>query len=285
VTAPDSRTFETAAGHERLVEEAAASVRARLGGDAPPILVVAGSGLGRFATTLEDASSVSYSDLANFPSSTVVGHAGQLVWGRVGGRPVIVMSGRKHLYEGVDPRAAVLPLRALIAAGVRVVILSNAAGALNKRFAPGDLMLINDHVNFQFRNPLVGPNVGEGPRFPDLSAPYSPDLMDTARQAALTGGIRLHEGVYVAVSGPSYETQAEVAMLRQFADAVGMSTVPEAVTAIQCGARVLGISLITNSLVRKTGVVTTHEEVIEAGRAAGETFCRLVAAIIRGIRD
>lgn len=271
---------ELAHDYDRLVAEAADCASEQLGG-VPPVLVVAGSGLGAFADLLADARSVGYGDLEHFPESTVVGHAGRLVKGRAGGREVVVMAGRKHIYEGVEPRVAVLPLLALVKAGVRVVILSNAAGALNKLFTPGDLMLINDHINNQFLNPLVGANYGGGPRFPDMSAPYDPELMALAKEAALAAGVDLKEGVYIANTGPTYETQAEVGMLRQLGDAVGMSTVPEAIAALHAGARVLGISMITNSLVLSTDVKTTHDEVIEVGKAGGERFCRLVEEILR----
>jgi purine-nucleoside phosphorylase len=192
------------------------------------------------------------------------------------------MNGRKHLYEGVAPQDTVRPLRALLKAGVKTVVLSNAAGGLNVKFNVGDLMLILDHVNFQFRNPLVGPNIDElGPRFPDMSQPYSRRLQDLARRAAAEEKIILREGVYIAGLGPSYETQAEVMMLRQFGDAVGMSTAPETLAAVHGGAEVLGVSVITNSLVHKSDVITSHEEVIQIGREAGEKFARLVKQIVQ----
>lgn len=264
-----------------MIEEAAESVRQALGG-IPPTLVVTGSGLGPFADQVEGATTVDYGSLKHFPTSAVVGHAGKLVKGTVAGKPVLVMSGRKHLYEGVDVKAATLPLRALLHAGVRTVILSNAAGALNPKFSVGDLMLITDHINNQYRNPLLGKNLDDmGPRFPDMSEPYSRDLQELAREAALEEGVALREGVYVANLGPSYETHAEVQMLRQFADAVGMSTVPENLVAVHAGARVLGISLISNSLVRRTRDEVTHDEVMETAREASERFCRLVAGILR----
>ncbi len=263
------------------IDEAAASVRTALGGDVPTTLVVAGSGLGGFAKTLANPVTIGYGDLKHFPVSTVVGHAGTLVKGLCAGKPILVMNGRKHLYEGVDVNVAVLPLRALLRAGVKTVILSNAAGGLNVKFNVGDLMLITDHVNNMYRNPLIGPNLDEvGPRFPDMSEPYSRELQALARAVALDLGVTLREGVYVGNLGPSYETQAEVQVLRTFADAVGMSTVPETTVAVHAGARVLGISLISNSLVLRTDAKTTHEEVMEAGKAAGDTFCRLVTGIM-----
>ncbi len=273
--------LDNVAEHERLIREASASVRESVG-DVPRVLVVAGSGLGALADRLEDARSVGYDKLLHFPASTVTGHAGRLAWGTLGGRRVLVMSGRKHVYEGVDVRETVLPLRALIVAGVETVILSNAAGGLSRQLPPGSLMLINDHVNMQFRWPLSGTNLDSlGPRFPDMSAPYDPELMALARRTAVELGIALGEGVYLALTGPTYETQAEVGMLRIFADAVGMSTVPETLAGVHAGARMLGISAITNSHVQRTVSVTTHEEVIEVGKQVSEKFCQLVEGIIQ----
>jgi purine-nucleoside phosphorylase len=173
------------------------------------------------------------------------------------------------------------PLRTLLRMGTKVVILSNAAGALSRFFTPGDLMLITDHINFQFRSVLLGPNLDSiGPRFPDMSEPYDRGLQKIARDVAVEQGIVLREGVYFAVTGPSYETQAEVQMMRQMADAVGMSTAPETIAAVHAGAKVLGISAITNSLVLKTGAITTHDEVMETGRQVAATFGGLVEGII-----
>jgi len=265
---------------DQALTEATASVRGALGA-IPSVLVVAGSGLGGFAGSLSGSKEVSYEDLRHFPASTVSGHAGKLVKGLCAGREILVMNGRKHLYEGVEAKVAAGPLMALLAGGVKTVILSNAAGGLNVKFAVGDLMLISDQINFQFCNPLIGSNnEALGPRFPDMSAAYDPELRALARQAAADHGIALREGVYWSNLGPTYETQAEVQMLRQFADAVGMSTAIETIAAVHAGARVLGISLITNSLVQRTDAVTTHEEVMETGRHAGETFTRLVTAIV-----
>ncbi|MBI1290678.1 purine-nucleoside phosphorylase [bacterium] len=262
------------------IEEAAASI-VGVFGQIPKTLVVAGSGLGGFTATLTETREASYDKLRHFPVSTVVGHAGKLVLGKADGHPVIVMSGRKHLYEGVDPKLAVLPLRALLKAGVKTVILSNAAGCVNPRFSTGEMMLITDHVNNMMKNPLIGPNFPElGARFPDMSEPYSRRLQKLALQCAAEKGIVLREGVYIANLGPTFETQAEVMMFRMMGDAVGMSTVPETIAAIHAGAEVLGISLLTNSHVERASTVTTHEEVMEIGRQAADRFNRLITAII-----
>lgn len=270
----------TAADYQTMLADAAEVLRGRLG-KIPSTLVVTGSGLGPFANEVEDALVTPYEELRHFPASTVQGHAGKLVKGALDGRPILVMSGRKHLYEGIDIRLATLPLRALLACGVKTVVLSNAAGGLNRTFDVGDLMLITDHINNQFQNPLIGPNLDDlGPRFPDMSEPYSRELGQIARDVAREQGIILREGVYVANTGPSYETYAEVHMLRQFADAVGMSTVPENLLAVHAGAQVLGISLITNSLVNRTRDTVTHDEVMETAALATQRFCRLVRGVL-----
>lgn len=270
----------TAAEEAQLISEAAESIRENLGG-IPDTLVVTGSGLGPFADHVTEAKAVDYGALRHFPVSAVTGHAGKLLTGKAGNKPVVVMAGRKHLYEGIDPKIAVLPLRALLKLGVRTVILSNAAGALNRTFAVGDLMLITDHVNMQFRNPLIGANLNDlGPRFPDMSEPYSHELRNRALESARELGITLRQGVYIANMGPSYETYAEVEMLKMMGDAVGMSTAPETLAARHAGARVLGISLISNSLVNRTNDEVTHDEVMETAAIASGKFCRLVEHIV-----
>jgi len=268
------------------IDESAAWIRSRFQ-PAPRIAVVAGSGLSNYAQTLATRTASPYASIPNFPQSTVAGHAGELVAGRVRdaeGPAVLVMNGRSHIYEGHDAPAATLPLRAILKAGAEIVILSNAAGGLNRFFVPGDIMLIADHINFQFRNPLVGPNLDAlGTRFPGMSAAWDPELRAVARRAAIECGVPLREGTYISVTGPSYETQAEVQMFRVWADAIGMSTVPENLAAVHAGARCLGLSVITNSLVLKTDKVTTHEEVMETGRRVAVSFQRLVDAIILAI--
>lgn len=280
---PESYAFDSI-DEQRRIDEAAAVLSTRLAngaGGVPEVLVVAGSGLGGFAARVQGALTIPYEAVPHFPQSTVAGHAGKLVAGTVAGHRVVVMSGRKHLYEGVETRVTVRAMRALIRAGVKTVILSNAAGGMNRLFKPGDLMLINDHINAQWRFALAGPNLDQmGERFPDMSAPYDRGLLAKARAAALRIGLKLHEGVYLALSGPTYETPAEVLAYRFMADAVGMSTVAETTAAVHAGARVLGVSAITNSHVLKTGVVTSHEEVMEVGRAVGEAFGNLVEAVI-----
>jgi len=276
----DTHVLDNTEKHLALINESSEFLKKKIG-TVPEILIIAGSGLGGVVEHVKNAQEVGYEEIPNFPKSTVVGHAGKLVWGKIGDKDVLVMAGRKHVYEGADVRETVLPLRSMIKAGVKNVILSNAAGGLNKTLKPGDLMLIDDHVNFQFKNPLIGANLEElGPRFPDMSDPYNKDLRAMARECALDLKINLKEGTYIALTGPSYETQAEVGMFKMLGDAVGMSTVPECIVANHAGARVLGISAITNSHVLVAGVKTTHEEVIEIGKAVGDAFCNLVARIV-----
>ncbi|MGI8908433.1 MAG: purine-nucleoside phosphorylase [Candidatus Sumerlaeaceae bacterium] len=250
-------------------------------------LVIAGSGLGGFVRTVQPITTLSYAELPHVGASTVVGHAGNLIYGTVqfgnGPTQLLVMAGRRHLYEGITAHASTLLLRALLLAfpTLDTVIISNAAGGLNRSFEVGDLMLLSDHVNWTSRNPLLGPNNDEwGTRFPDLSNVYSRRLRDLAKAVALENGIQLREGVYIAGHGPSYETRAEVNMLRNIigGDAVGMSTVPEALICAHMGREALGISFISNLLTEPA--VTTHEEVMENARKVEEKFCRLLTALI-----
>jgi purine-nucleoside phosphorylase len=263
------------------VQEAAAFLSRNLD-CAARVLVIAGSGLGGFVRSVAVEKSLSYSEVPHFGASTVAGHAGQLVQGRSGQAPLLVMNGRRHLYEGISPQQATLLLRAvLLAFPVQTVIVSNAAGGLNPKFQVGDLMLISDHINWMFRNPLIGRNVDAwGPRFPDASELYPRELRQFAKEVALEVGVALREGVYLGGLGPSYETRAEVHMLRAIhgADAVGMSTVPETLVCAHMGRRVLGISYISNLLTQPA--VTTHEEVMENARLVEEKFTRLLGALV-----
>lgn len=263
------------------IEDAAKFLAERLD-STPKILVIAGSGLGGFVRSVTVEKTISYSDVPHFGASTVAGHAGVLVQGAVNNTPVFVMNGRRHLYEGISPQQSTLLLRALLAAfPVQVVIISNAAGGLNPKFQVGDLMLISDHINWMFTNPLIGKNAQEwGPRFPDASELYSQELRQKAKRVGLEVGVLLREGVYLGGLGPSYETRAEVHMLRAIhgADAVGMSTVPETLVANHMGRRVLGISFISNLLT--VPAVTTHEEVMENARLVEEKFTKLLTALI-----
>lgn len=231
----------------------------------PAVGMVLGSGLGDFADTLEDAVRIPFSQIPNFPLPTVPGHVGVLVFGKKQGKEVVVLQGRIHFYEGLPQSEITLPIRVLAAIGVKTLILTNAAGGVNTSFSPGDLMLISDHINYSFSNPLIGPNLDDfGPRFPDASDIYTARLRASVQKAAASAGLRLQEGVYMMFSGPSYETPAEIRMARILgADAVGMSTVPEALVAAHCGMQVLGISCITNMAAGVLPQKLDHAEVME----------------------
>ncbi len=247
----------------------------------PDLALVLGSGLGALADEVEGAVTLSTADVPHYPQSTVEGHAGRLVLGHLAGRAVLVIQGRVHLYEGHDARDVSFPVRLAHALGVRGLVLTNAAGGINPSFGPGTLMLISDHLNLAFANPLAGP-VGEGEtRFPDLSNPYDEAWREQARAVALEQRIPYREGVYVWTSGPSYETPAEIRFFaRAGADAVGMSTVPEAIQAAALGLPVLGISTITNPAAGLQDVPLDHADVLEVGRQVRDRLAAWVRAIV-----
>jgi purine-nucleoside phosphorylase len=263
------------------VEEAAAAVRARCS-RLPETAIVLGSGLGDFADTLLDAIATPYGDLPYWPASKVVGHAGRLVIGRVGGRQVAALSGRAHFYEGHELSTVVFATRVMGRLGAKQIILTNAAGGINTLFSQGALMIIDDHINLLGSNPLVGPNDERfGPRFPDMSEVYSRRLRGIADAAAKAKGVPVSHGVYVAVHGPSYETPAEIRFFRTIgADAVGMSTVPEAIAARHMGMEVLGISCITNMAAGVLPQPLVHDEVMETARRVRGSFIALLEGII-----
>jgi purine-nucleoside phosphorylase len=268
------------------LDEAVRLVRSRtpLG---PSIGLVLGSGLGAFARTLDEAVAIPYSEIPGFPASTAVGHRGELVIGKAGDVPLAVMSGRVHLYEGYSPAEVVFPVRVLGRLGARILILTNAAGSVNTGFTPGDLMVIDDHINLTGVNPLVGPNEDQlGERFFDMTEAYDPELRRIAEGACADAGVASRRGVYLALSGPSYETPAEIRMLRTLgADAVGMSTVPEVLAARHMGIRVLGLSCITNMAAGVAGNKLDHREVLEVGErvrgALGDVLGRIVRTAAR----
>jgi len=247
-----------------------------------PIGVVLGSGLGAFADTLDHRKETPYSEIHGWPVSTAAGHAGKLVAGRIGKTEVIVLAGRAHLYEGYSAAQVTFGIRELARRGVRSLVLTNAAGGINLEYRPGDLVLISDHINLMGANPLTGPNDDAlGPRFPDMSEAYSREYRETAKLAAKDLGIPLREGVYAALSGPSYETPAEIRYLRIIgADLVGMSTVPETIVANHMGMRVLGISCVTNMAAGILAQKLVHSEVIETGERVKETLIALLRGIV-----
>lgn len=261
------------------IQEAAAAVRAR-DGRTPDVAIVLGSGLGSFADGLSEPTVIPYGELPQFPISTVSGHAGRLVIGRSGGRVVAAMQGRVHRYEGWPLPAVVFPVRVLHALGARALVLTNAAGAV--QLAPGSLMSISDHINFVGENPLEGPNDPRlGTRFPDMSTAYHPDLRAALARVAKASGILLHEGVYAYSRGPSYETPAEIRALRMLgADAVGMSTIHEAIAAAHLGLPCCGVSCITNLAAGISPTPLSHVEVEETARRVRDTFTALLAAAV-----
>ena len=263
------------------VEEAAQSLRARCGA-LPETAIVLGSGLGDFADTLLEAIATSYGEIPHWPASKVVGHAGRLVVGSVARHRIAALAGRVHFYEGHDLGTIVFSTRVMARLGVKRLILTNAAGGINTGFAQGALMIIDDHINLLGSNPLVGPNDDRfGPRFPDMSEVYSKRLRAIADEAARAKGVAVSHGVYVAVHGPSYETPAEIRYLRTIgADAVGMSTVPEAIAARHMGLEVLGISCITNMAAGVLPQPLVHDEVMETARRVRGSFIALLEGII-----
>jgi len=264
------------------VQAAASVVRAAIGDRAPKVGLILGSGLGGFAERLGDSVAIDYATIPGFPVSKVQGHAGRLVVGERGGAMCVAMQGRTHLYEGHSAAEIAFPARVLVALGARVLVVTNAAGGLNPTWAPGTLMLIRDHIDLLRDHPLRGPNDDRlGPRFPDMTRAYAPELRALVKDVAVAQRIALEEGVYVAMPGPTYETPAEVKMLQLLgADATGMSTVPEVIVARHMGARTIGISCITNQAAGITGAPLSHAEVTETATRVRSTFEGLLDGIL-----
>jgi purine-nucleoside phosphorylase len=277
------RTTRRGAGSSPFAQSAQAAKyilgRTRL---RPRVAVVLGSGLGAFAEKLTDAARLEYRKIPHFPVSTAIGHAGRLVIGKVNGVAVAVMQGRVHFYEGYSLEQVVFPMRVLAQLGVRAAILTNAAGGISPEYHPGCLVLLRDHINLQGSNPLIGPNDDRfGARFPDMTQVYAETYRQFAREEAGELGMEIFEGVYAAVSGPSYETPAEIRYLRTIgADLVGMSTAPEAIAAAHLGIPVLGISCVTNMAAGIIDRPITAEEVLEIGEASGKRLAALLGAVI-----
>lgn len=267
--------------HEQL-HETASVIQQRNPGFHPKVGIILGSGLGDFADGFADKVVIPYKDLPHFPTSSVPGHAGRLVLGKVGGEPVVAMQGRVHYYEGFTPAQVAFPARVLCALGIRTLVVTNAAGGVNLSFRPGDLMVITDHLNLSGWNALVGHNDDRvGPRFPDMSSAYTPELRDELLGCASRLKIPLKQGVYAMQSGPSYETPAEIRMLRVLgADAVGMSTVPEVVAASHMGVAVAGVSCITNLAAGIGHKPLSHEEVAETANRVKDVFASLLTEFL-----
>ena len=251
----------------------------------PEIALVLGSGLGKLESVITEKTEINYQDIPHFCSSTAPGHAGKLIFGKLGAVEVVCMQGRIHYYEGYGMEQTVYPVRVLAKMGIKYLLLSNASGGINLSFKPGDLMLLTDHINFMGINPLVGANEASfGVRFSDMSYAYNPALRQIALEAAAELGEDLKQGVYLACSGPSYETPAEIRMFRQWgADAVGMSTVPEVIVANHSGLKTLAISCVSNMAAGILDQPLTEEEVLETGEKSSQRFCALMTRIVEKI--
>lgn len=263
------------------INEAVSYIESKIN-EKPEIGMILGSGLGILADEIENPIAIKYGEIPHFPQSTVEGHKGQLVIGKLEGKTVIAMQGRFHYYEGYSIQDVTFPVRVMNALGIDKLIVTNAAGGSNKEFEPGDLMLITDHINFAFNNPLIGKNHEElGPRFPDMSHAYNLELMDVARKSAKELNLAIKEGTYMFFTGPTYETPAEIRMAQILgADAVGMSTVPEVIAAVHSGIKVLGISCITNMAAGILDQPLDHSEVIETTVRVKEEFIGLVKKVL-----
>jgi purine-nucleoside phosphorylase len=262
---------------------AADALRSRLGGT-PEVTVILGSGLGHLAEDVRDPVVVPFTDVPGFPSTGVAGHAGEYVFGTLGGRSVLLQGGRFHVYEGHPMSIVAAPVRLAAALGIRYLILTNAAGGVDPRLEPGDIVLIEDHLNLMFRSPLIGPRQANEDRFPTMSDPYDPELCRIALEAAATLDIPLRKGIYAALTGPSYETAAEIRMLgRLGADVVGMSTVPEVLTARALGLRCLAFSVVTNKGTGLSDVPLTHVDVLEVGARAGRLLGRIIEQVLTAL--
>jgi purine-nucleoside phosphorylase len=267
--------------YRRQVEEAAASIQERTGVK-PLAGIILGTGLGALGNEIEVETTIPYDEIPGFPLSTVESHHGRLLLGRLNGMPVVAMQGRFHVYEGYSAQQVTFPVRVMASLGIKFLFVSNAAGGMNPHYRKGDMMLITDHINLQGVNPLIGPNIDEwGPRFPDMSEPYDLELRSIAESEALKLGIKLQQGVYVAVTGPNLETRAEYRFLRLIgADAVGMSTVPEVIVARHMGLRVMAMSVITDECFPECLAPMTLQDVLEAAAKAEPNLTAVMKAVI-----
>lgn len=268
------------------IEEAVAAIRARVDA-APDVALILGTGLGGLADAIDVHVAIPYAHLPHFPESTVESHAGRLLIGSVAGRSVVALQGRFHRYEGYSLQTVTFPVRVMHALGAEVLAITNACGGLNPLWAAGELMVIDDHINLLGDNPLIGPNLDDlGPRFPDMSAAYDPELKRAAEAAALALGVPLRRGVYAAVTGPNLETRAEYRMLRTIgADVVGMSTVPEVIVARHMDMRVLGLSVITDMCLPDALAPTGIDEIVRTARAAEPALVNLMTRVLRDLGD
>jgi len=268
----------------QAAREVAEAMREKLQLQAPVLAMILGSGLGKIAASLESPRKVSYSDIPGFPQVSVIGHAGEATAGKLEGREVLVFSGRPHMYEGNPAQMVAFPVRVLHALGAKVLFLSNAAGGIRRSYRAGDLMIIEDHINLMSQNPLTGPLQEGDDRFPDMSEAYDAQLRKLMREAAPDLSVTVHEGVYAGLSGPSYETKAEIRMLERLgADAVGMSTVPEVIVARALGMRVAAVSCIANVASGLSSLPVSHSEVLDTTGRVSDQFVKLIRALVRAL--
>jgi len=252
----------------------------------PEIGIILGTGLGSLGDYIEKVSVIDYADIPEFPVSTVFGHAGRLILGNLEGKKVVAMQGRFHYYEGYTMQEVTIPVRVMEKLGVKLIVISNACGGLNPSFNAGDIMIMTDHINFIGTNPLIGPNLDDfGPRFPDMSEVYDKGMVELLEKIAVSQGIKVHKGVYGAVSGPNYSTKAELSMMiRLGCDTVGMSTIPEAIVARHCGLKVAGLSCITDMSIPETMVPPTHEEIVKVADSIKPKFVSLVKQFVKEVQ-
>ncbi|MCR9130944.1 MAG: purine-nucleoside phosphorylase [bacterium] len=275
--------MDTVAEFRKKRDEAVHYLTHEIGDFKPEYLLILGTGLGQLAEEIDVLKAIEYDQIPHFPVSTVESHHGRLLFGHLGGKPVVAMQGRFHYYEGYTMQEIVFPVRVARNLGVQTLIVSNACGGLNPNFQRGDIMLINDHINFLGDNPLIGPNDDElGPRFPDMSEPYTERLIETAENVALDLSIKMHEGIYLAISGPMLETKAEYRYMRQLgADVVGMSTVPEVISAVHMGLEVLGISVITDECFPDALEPVSLDDVLEAAGMAEPKMTQVIIGVLK----
>lgn len=266
------------------IQESAQAIRAK-SDFKPDVLVILGTGLGNLAKKIKAECEISYEEIPHFPSSTVESHSGQLILGELAGKKVAAMEGRFHFYEGYSFEEVTFPIRVIKELGANTLIVSNAAGGLNLSYGKGDLMLIDDHINFMGTSPLVGPNDERiGPRFPDMAEPYSKELLKVASEVAKQAGIKVHQGVYISVTGPNLETRAEYRMMRNFgADVVGMSTVPEVIVGVHMGMKILGVSVVTDLCDPDNLEPVDIKEIIQTANEAGPKLDKLIEGVISKI--
>lgn len=267
------------------IEKATEYIKEKSGFE-PEIGIILGTGLGSLGDYIDEVSVIDYSDIPEFPISTVFGHAGRLILGYLEGKKVVAMQGRFHYYEGYTMQEITIPVRVMKQLGIKLLVASNACGGLNPSFKAGDIMIITDHINLMGTNPLIGPNLEDfGPRFPDMSEVYDKGMVKVLEKVAASQGIKVHNGVYGAISGPNYSTKAELSMMIKLgSDTVGMSTIPEAIVAKHCGLKVAGVSCITDMAIPDAMTAPTHEEIVKVAESVKPRFVSLIKQFVKEVQ-